>query len=310
MPIRILWIFAAVFAANWLLPDAASARECTFKVSDIRFVDYSPGDKPVSMPGGVTANCDKQDAVTIQSCMQVEGPQGGLGVLKGPGGDLNFQLARTDLQGASGATSQTFDLGKTDGASNVKMSNDMQAVIIPKPDIVPGLYAADLTANIYYRDDDGLGCGPGVATLGKKVAAPFSITVNALFSCDLSVPGTVSFDPVQNLLNGAKVESQISARCTIGMSYSLSIGYGKNAGGRELRYLADNTGTTLIPYRVNTRNCILLACNWEPWPELGSYYWLANGFWQNWAIQFVVDPTTIRYGGGIYTDQLIVTVTY
>ncbi len=314
MPISRLLFCAVFFAGFWMLPGGgvASAQVCQLYPNDVAFLNYKVDNNPTDQRSSVQFGCNSS-AQPMIGCMVVDPSTL---YMTSTGGGRNAIVDRIDLQLGEGYNGTNLvplsrlnlglaggPIGPVRGPGNTSF----YLRIAPNSVLQAGHYEGHITAILQYRPNDGLGCGSG-APIGKTTTQSIPVSLTALFSCTATIPTSVDLGQFQSLVSGAQVQSEISANCFPGTVYSVSIDNGKNAAGGRQRFLALNGNT--IPYNIDTK--LFSVLNWTPWPTANgnSYPWVGDGLTQRFQLRFRVDPTTLIYPSGKYTDTLTVNVTY
>ena len=314
---------AAIVAILVLLPSLARAQSCSYTVTDMNFglIDTLSGTAATST-ATLTMTCSGSLPLLlpILVCPHFASGTGG----------ASSAAAR---QMASGANSLNYQLYSDPGMSVVWGSYNWPYASRPPPQTLsPNLFGSSSdTATIYGRVPGGqstvppgtylstfssghveiryrttlLGssCSGGQGTLGTTPAFTINATVPA--NC-LVATQNIDFGPKGVLDANVDATGQVTVTCTPTTSYTVSLNGGTTGGTPTNRKMSK--GAERVTYGLYTDNA-----RSQPWGDAGTpgstVAGTGTGLAQPLTVYGRVPPQTTP-SAGVYTDTVVVTITY
>ncbi|MGX5844363.1 Csu type fimbrial protein [Mesorhizobium sp. ArgA1] len=315
IPLRFLRL--VVSGLICLMPVAALAQSCSFGVSDMSFgqVDTLPGAQTNST-ATMSVNCSGTPAARILICPNIGTGSGGATassrqMLSGSN-ILNYQLysdsARSVVWGAYfwpyTARAPAFALTLGGLGTGTGSATIYGAVLGSQGTASTGSYLSSFSGSnveFRYRYTTSSSCGTGTGTIARP---SFNVTATVAANC-LVVAQNIDFGPKGVLSNNVDASGQVSVTCTPGTAYTVSLGNGLTGTSPTARLMTlGGQVVTYGLYRDTNRS--------QPWGNTIGTNTVAGtgtGAAQNLPVYGRVPPQTTP-APGVYTDTVVVTVTY
>lgn len=310
---------AFILAVAQLMPAPALAQTCTFGITDMTFgvVDTLSGGHTDST-ASLTYNCSGGGASErILVCAHLYdgsvASSGGVRRMAGGSAFLGYQL----YQGADRTTAWGgFGSGLPDPPPIAVVLDDNGAAsgqvsiygrVFGGQSTVPtGAYLASFSGgqiDIRYRVTGDSSCASLAGT--QAAATSFDVEASAEANC-LVATEPVNFGAQGVLRSNVDAEGKVSVMCTPATDYAISLNGGNADAAPAQRKMAKGTETiTYGLYKNGTRD--------QPWGDASlpgsTVGGIGNGSYQGHTVYGRVPPQSTP-STGIYTDTVIVTVTY
>jgi spore coat protein U-like protein len=301
-------LIAIVSAASVLLQHLPAHAQllCSATVSNATFTIASSATTSTTT-ATVTYTCSGggNSDNNVRGCLALGPGSGGAAANNSPrfmvrstGGTLNHNL-RTSANGAiwSAAVSTPIPLAANgSGTAQATIFADVPAGQRSAP---AGIYSSAFAgpANVQFS------YGPGGSCNNTGTSPSFTVSANILPSCTLSV-APLAFGSVGSLTSNKDAETSITANCTSGVPYSISLGRGAGITSPTARKMTKGTdtltyGTYQDPNRV------------VEWGDLISndVDGTGTGTAQSIPVYGRIPPQPLP-PSGTYNDTVVVTITY
>ncbi|MER9140880.1 spore coat U domain-containing protein [Mesorhizobium sp. M0830] len=301
-----------------LLPGTAWSQSCSFGVSDqsFGFIDTLSGAQTNST-GTMSVTCSGTPLARILICPNLGAGSGGATaaarqMLSGSN-VLNYQLysdsARSVVWGTyswafparAPALALTLNaLGTGTGTATI-----YGAVLGSQPTAPPGSYLSAFSGSnveFRYRYTTSSSCGTGTGTISRP---SFNVTATVAANC-LVATHNVDFGAVGILDADIDSSGQVSVTCTPAATYTVSLSGGTTASPPTVRKMSK--GAETVTYGLYKD-----AARTQPWGDAATpgstLAGTGSGAVQNLTVYGRVPPQTTP-SAGVYTDTVVVTVTY
>lgn len=309
---------SSVVAAVLLLPGTAWSQSCTFGVSDQSFglIDTLSGAQTNST-ATMSVTCSGTPLARILICPNLGAGSGGATaaarqMLSGSN-ILNYQLysdsARSVVWGTyswafparAPALALTLNaIGTGSGTATI-----YGAVLGSQPTAPPGTYLSAFSGSnveFRYRYTTSSSCGTGTGTISRP---SFNVTATVPANC-LVATQNIDFGPVGVLDANVDTTGRVSVTCTPATAYTVSLSGGTTGAQPTARKMSKGSETvTYGLYKDANRS--------QPWGDASTpgstVPGTGNGAVQDLTVYGRVPPQTTP-SAGVYTDTVVVTVTY
>lgn len=309
-------VLLIAIAALW--PSGAWSQSCTFGVSAMSFgqVDTLSGAQTNST-ASMSVNCSGTPLARILICPNLGAGTGGATaaarqMLSGAN-ILNYQLfsdaARSIVWGSyswpyparAPALAMTLSiLGTGSGSATI-----YGAVLGSQSTVAPGNYLSTFSGShveFRYRYASTSTCTSGTGTIARP---NFNVTANVAANC-LVATQNIDFGPRGVLSQNVDATGQVTVRCTPATAYTVSLNNGVTGTGPTSRRMT--LGAQAVTYGLYKD-----ANRSQPWGDASTpgstVPGTGNGTAQAYTVYGRVAPQTTP-SPGVYTDTVIVTVTY
>ena len=297
---------------------SASGQTCNFSISGINFgsVDLITG-AAVDATGTLNINCTGVPLTSVRICPNIGAGTGGATStsrqMVGASAMLNYQLysnaARTTVWGsynwAFTDRPPTIDLAIGLGGS-ASTTRTIFARLLAGQTTAPATSYTSLFTAAHTQFSYGLVSTSGCPNILVAQTANPTFTVSALGVNNCSVTATnINFGPQGVLSTNVDASGQVLATCTIGTAYSISLdGGGANAAPAARQM---TSGGNIITYGLFQNVARNLA--WGSSVGIDTVAGTGTGSPQALTVFARVPPQSTP-PPGIYSDTIIVTVTY
>lgn len=302
--------FAMLLAA---LPQAAKALDCRASISNINFGSVSVRAGAVNQTSGtVTVSCSGALLDVVGVCLRFGAGSGGAGsnnapryMRRGDGAGLAYELRPL----GNGATFGTLNalyvpvatlLGS--GSTTVPIFADITTSSVS---VGSGLYRSDFSGDANISMDYGSLTSCTLLNDDQASVPPFTVSAQVVPSCELDVT-SLSFGSIGRSLDRVVDETAtINVRCTSDTSYTIGLGMG-GGGGADPAMRQMRNGVDTLSYGLYRDGARVM-----PWGNLpgsmatGTGTGTNNAFTVYGRIHAGQTPSI-----GVYTDSVIVTITY
>ena len=306
---------AALFLATifcGLLPQSAAALTCRATVSNINFGSVSVRAGSVNQTSGnITITCNGALISLVGACLRFGPGTGGAGsnnspryMRRGDGAALPFQL-RPIGNGSTFGTLNSMYVPVTtllgSGTATVPIFADITANSVS---VGSGQYSSTFSgaSHIELQYEVLTSC----ELLNQTASVPpFTIAAEVVPSCELDVT-SLSFGSIsRSLINPVDETATVNVRCTSDTSYTIGLGMG-GGGGSNPQMRQMRNGAQTLSYGLYRDSARVM-----PWGNLPGNMMSATGTGSNNAFTvFGRIHAGQSPGIGVYTDNVIVTITY
>jgi spore coat protein U-like protein len=312
---------AAIVAIFGLFPSLAWAQSCSFSVTNMNFglIDTLSGTQANST-ATVNMNCSGTLLLRILVCPHLSAGTGGASsaaarqMLSGAN-SLNYQLysdsGRSVVWGsyAWAYASRPPPLALTLNLSGVASGTATIYGRVPgsQSTAAPGTYLSTFSgAHLEFRyryDVLGNSCNTAVGT----IAADPTFTINATVAANcLVTTQNIDFGPKGILDANVDAPGQVSVTCTPGTAYTVSLNGGTTGAAPTARKMSK--GAETVTYGLYKD-----AARTQPWGDAATpgstVPGTGNGVTQPLTVYGRVPPQATP-SAGVYTDTVVVTITY
>lgn len=299
-----------------LAPAAALAQSCNFNISDVNFGNVDTLLGAFDTTATLTVNCTGL-GVALRICPSIGAGTGGANAsvrqMTGPGvPKLDYQLyqdpARTVVWGSYTwglpGTPPTIDLPLVLGSGDTTRTI-YGRVFAGQGSVPPGVYSSMFTAahtDFVYAI---LGVLPCPNLLLPQTSHPtFNVTANVENSCLVSAQN-IDFGSHGVLSTNIDAAGELAVTCTPGTNYTVGLDGGLTGGAPTARKMAK--GAEQITYGLFQNAGRTIA--WGDTIGADTVAGSGSGTAQNLPVYGRVPPQTTPTAG-VYTDTIVVTVTY
>jgi spore coat protein U-like protein len=321
------FLYIVAFLAGMITLAAAAAAQsatlCTFAISDINFGDVNLMDNaPIAATGTLTATCTGESAdAIITICPSIETGSGGAGssgktryATQG-GNRLGYNLyrdpAHTDVWGSTDwaypPKAESWLIPKTGSA--VTATRTIYALIPAGQRMLSAgdymsAFAGSMSAYIEYQEGNH-SCELMRNSGHRSGKAEFRVRAHHKKACSVSTT-PLNFGSVSQIASNIDATNSLAVTCTKGAAYQVSLSGGQsNAADPTKRKMSyNNASVTYGLYRNSARTL--------PWGDdicKNTLPGTGTGSPQSSTIYGRV-PRQPTPAPGIYTDTVVVTVTY
>ena len=169
-----------------------------------------------------------------------------------------------------------------------------------------GIYTDTLTINWNYNLCDGIGINLGITLCTKpvtgKISSTITVTATVTNDCYIDNAPDVNFGSAPLPAQFQTINSALSVRCTKNASYKVNMTSSNPAKG-DWRQMQDITGQHTLLYQLYRSDNTL-------WTNTNDLSQMGNG--ESQPINYIarINPAQENLPAGIYSDKVIVTVTY
>ncbi|CAN7433459.1 spore coat U domain-containing protein [Phyllobacterium sp. LjRoot231] len=310
------------FLSVCLLPAVAHAQTCSFSANSMTFAGSTLAGAVLSSSTTVSASCTGLLSLgtRVLICPDINEGSGGATAaarqMVSGTNKLNYQLY-SDAAHQLVWGSATWGYAARPPAFYVPLSGLPGAlfgsatstitmygtVLTNQTAAAPGTYSSSFggsAAQFRYRWDDGLGCNISNGTQ----TPPNSFTVSMVVAKDCTVSAQdIDFGTRGVLSSNVDVNGQVSVACSSTTPYTVALSQGGANAGPVARRMTK--GAEFITYGLYTNTARSL-----PWGDVTPTNTVGNtgtGLAQNLPVYARIPPQTTP---GVYSDTIIVTVTY
>lgn len=313
LPIALLWELA--------LPLTAHGQTCTATASNVAFNNVSPVSGAAATANGtISIQCTGFALSRARVCLGIGTGSGGTALLPrtmtGGSGALGYNLYANSgyttvwgTRGASGASFVQLDIPMTLGTGQATVTVYGQ-VPANQTTVRAGAYQSSFTSAFTEMNYAGyVLIAPNCATLTSPVARfPFTVTANVISDCVITATD-VDFGTRGVLAAASTATGTITARCTNGSPYTLSMNAGTSAGASVgNRRMQRSGGTEQVSYQLYQNAGYSI-----PWGDgtagTNVLSGTGTGTPQTYTVYGRV-PAQLTPVAGTYVDTVTVTVTY
>lgn len=303
-----------------LAPVPAWAQTCTFTVTNVNFGDVDTlSGGAVDATGTINVTCSTALLTNIRVCLNLNAGSGGAvsGVrqMRNPANAaLNYNLFQDPARSIPWGSREQPSLGNaaeltfTQLLGSVSQSRTIYARIAPNQQSAPtGLYTslfsgAQVTFN--YTSYLILVTPPACPTVTQNPTSPqFTVQANVLPNCRVTAQN-INFGSHGVLDSAVDAGGGLGITCTGGTAYSVGLNNGQTGTGPTARRMTlGNQAITYGLYKDSARSV--------PWGNSGGQLVTGSGAGavQNIPVYGRV-PAQQTPRAGVYTDTVVVTVTY
>ena len=307
-----------LFAAGIGMPREALAVTCTATMSSLVFGNVNPLSSQTDATADLDYTCNNTANSTrhVRVCFSIgDGVQGGAQanprrMLDGSGNPLWFQLYQngsyTTVWGSSFFGVNTpVEVGRSIGrrgsiSGTVRLFGRVNAGQLSA---VPGVYQDQFIGNhTAITINESNSSVPGSCSLDIEGSFQFTASATVVRQCAVNASG-MNFGNAGPLLGNTDSTSTVAVQCANGTAYQVGLDNGQHATGNARRMSGPGGMVGYELYRNSARNL-----RWGATPGntvLGS----GTGGTQNFTVYGRV-PSQTTPPAGVYTDTIVVTVTY
>ena len=263
---------------------AAAALTCTASITGIAFGQITVRDGPRDRTTGtVNYSCSGgTPRAAVSACLSLGAGSGGAAagnapryMRRGDGAALNYDLRSGGQNGPTWNTVTTNATLNANGAANFTTTIFAEATSTGAA-IKGGSYASSFSgANAAFSFGQG-NCGTSGASLS------FDVTATIAPSCTLAV-SPLSFGSITTLAGNTDAEATVTANCTSGVSYSISLGLGAGDGVTDPAGRKMTRGSESITYGLYQNAARSTVWGDQTATDFDSYhivvYQLRNGYY-------------------------------
>ena len=310
-------LFLPLFAA-----DVAVAQSCSFSMTDVNFgtVNLQSG-SPIDTTATFSATCQGLSLTTVRVCASFGAGSGGAAGSGAPrymlsgANQLSYNVysdaARSTPLGGyagllallGGATLSVPLNASGKGSASFTVYGRVPAGQSTKP---PGTYQSSFAGtetSVYYQYISILTCAQILN--GSVSRVPFTVLATVPASCTVSATN-MDFGSVSSLVSAVNATSIITANCTISTPYEIALNGGVSGVTDPTQRVMSN-GSYILKYGLyrNSQRTV-------PWGNVSGSTTAAGvgtGSAQSLTVYGTV-PQAATPVPGIYTDTIVVTLTY
>lgn len=304
-----------------LIPAAALAQSCTFTTTGMTFSGSPLPGAPINTTATLTSTCSALLGLFRQVlvCPNLNAGTGGTAAsgartMAGPA-PLQFQLYQDSArQVVWGSYDWAFsarppailvDIPALLGTGTTVTT--IYGQILPNQTTAPiGAYNSAFSGaqtTFRYRYNDTNGC---LSTAGTSATTSFTASLNVAKDCLVSATN-VNFGSHGILSSNVDTTGGVSVTCSPTTPYSVSLGNGQNGTGPVARRMRKGVGTEYITYGLYRDEDRLLP--WGDTVPTNTVAGTGNGLARNIPVYARVPPQNTP-SPGLYTDTVVITVTY
>ncbi|MFN4142412.1 spore coat U domain-containing protein [Aestuariivirga sp.] len=303
----VLWPLLALAAAIAAAAPAAAALTCTASVTGVAFGQITVRDGPRDRTTGtVNFSCSGgTPRAAVSACLALGAGSGGAAagnvpryMRRGDGASLNYDLRSGGQNGPTWNTVTTNATLNANGAANFSTTIFAEATSTGTA-VKGGSYASSFSgADAVFSFGQG-NCG----TAGASPS--FNVTATIAPSCTLDV-SPLSFGSITALAGNTDAEATVTANCTSGVSYSISLGLGAGGGVTNPAARKMTKGSESITYGLYQN-----AARTTVWGDQTAtdFDGAGTGASQQITVYGRIPPQ-MTPSAGTYSDTVIVTITY
>jgi spore coat protein U-like protein len=303
-----------------LAPSGALAQSCNFSISPVVFVNVDTlSGANTDITTSVTISCTGVSLTTIRICPSIGAGGGGAistarQMISGSS-ILNYQLyqdaGRTVVWGsydwALPGTPPTINLPLALNGTGSTSQTIYARVFGGQGTAVPGSYTSAFSAtddDFVYGTTLGILPCPNVVVIPQHAHPTFTVSASVLSNCNIAATN-INFGSQGVLAANIDMTGSLSVTCTAGTAYNIGLDDGhQNAGptGRAMSLGANKVGYGL--YQNSARSLV-----WGSSIPSNTVGGTGTGSAQPLTVYARVPPQATP-PAGVYTDVIVVTVTY
>ncbi|MCX8279191.1 spore coat protein U domain-containing protein [Phyllobacterium sp. 0TCS1.6C] len=300
-----------------LLPSLAFAQTCSFSTSSMNFgaVDTLSGSQ-VNSTATISVNCTGLVLQRILLCPNLAAGSGGSSSaaarqMVSGANTLNYQLyadsSRSIIWGSHSwpypARSPAYALTLSALGCGSGTITVYGAVLGSQPTAIPGTYLSTFSgANTPFRYSLGNDC---TSSAGRTATINFNVNASVAANCLVSVQN-IDFGPRGILSSNVDSTGSVTARCTPGATYTISLNGGTANAPPTARKMSK--GAESVTYGLYKN-----AARDQPWGDTttpgSTVAGTGNGAAQVYTVYGRVPPQPTP-SSGVYSDTVVVTLTY
>lgn len=313
---------AAAMLAMLHLAGGAAAQQCDYGISNVNFgaVDTLSGGA-VDVSADVTVTCRTLLALLfpVQICINLNAGSGGstgsVRHLSGPGaGKLDYMLYQDAARSVPWGSRTQPQLGApveiTFNALSIGIpetrTRTIYARLLPGQASAPeGAYSSVFSgAQVEFNMQASLLTPPSCTTVSNNPSsASFTVSANVMANCNITAHD-LDFGQHGILDSAVDATGQLDVVCTPGTSYAISMNNGLNGDGPTQRRMMLGGQSILYGlYKDSARS--------QPWGSSGGEVLTGTGTGTTVAVPVHGRvPPQATPGAGLYSDTVVVTITY
>jgi spore coat protein U-like protein len=312
--------FLSLMLAFWLpllagkmAPVQAGANPpCTVSMTNVSFGSFSLTSSNVDTTATMSATCPSGGGPDQYVCLSIEaGSSGDATSRKMLNGsdtlryDLYKDAARTQLWGSwesgyAGTGTQTIVVR----GSTVNLT--VYARVFGSQSSPAGSYTSTFTVSPYLSSKDNTG-GPSCPRTENTHNSSFTVSATVLASCSVSA-SNLNFGTTGLLTSNIDAANSLSVTCATGTAYNVGLSAGNGSGAtmaaRKMTKASTTNTTTYSLYRNAARTQV-----WGTTIGTDTQSGTGTGSAQSLTVYGRV-PSQTTPPPGVYTDTIVVTVTY